>query len=360
MDHHEFSPSRLEQIRLCPGSYLMQKGIPDEESEWAREGTMLHNAVASGSNRGLNDEQIELVDRCRDFMKGLIDGNCAFEQERKFEIYDNENDDILLTYGTADVVIFNKLTNLLTVIDWKFGYTPVNDVSENIQLASYAVGAMSHYGVNNCDCWVFQPRLNRKSRHLFTCPEAIIANIKTIIKRATSDRMVLYASENSCRYCRARLSCPAFRVEFQKMAASRGNYDLSNIKHLERLFDASKAVKSFINDIEAAVKKVIEETGRCGRYTFQTTEGAREIKDLNGLYSAVKDLVTPREFNDVCKVTLGKFETMIADKLIADAKAKGEKLTKAGARDRCYGMIANLITRGNPTKKIVELNEAAG
>lgn len=172
--------------------------------------------------------------------------------------------------------------------------------------------------------------------------------------------MILHASDNSCRYCRARLNCPAFRVEFQKLAASRGNYDLSNIKHLERLFDASKSIKSFINDIENAIKKMIEATGRCGKFGFQTSEGSREIKDLNALYATVKDLVTPREFNEACKVTLGKLETLVADKLIAAALARGEKLSKAGAKDQCYRMITDLITRGTPTKKIVELDEAAG
>ncbi len=357
MDHHEFSPSRLEQFRLCPGSYVMQQGIPDEESEWAAEGTLLHDAVATGKKDGLNAEQIEMVDKCREFADSMIIPGSTYTPEQKFDIKDS--DGTVLTYGTADAVIYDEQTKTLTVIDWKFGYTPVDNVNENIQLACYAVGAMEHYGVNTCDCWVFQPRLYRKSHHLFSHPKAVKANIKSIIKAATDDRMTLIASEKACRYCRARLNCPAFRIEFQKMAATKGNYDLSNIKHLEYLYDASKAVKSFINEIERTVKKVIEEAGSCGKYAFHVSDGAREIKDLNSLYSAVKDLVTPREFNKVCKVTLGKFETLVADKLVAEARSKGEKLTKTNARKQCYGMIADLITRGKSTKKIVECKPKA-
>ena len=107
-------------------------------------------------------------------------------------------------------------------------------------------------------------------------------------------------------------------------------------------------------EVEAAVKKVIEAKGRCGNYVFQTAEGAREVKDLNALYAVVKDYLTPQEFNAVCKITLGKFEAALSETLIAEAAAKGEKLTKTEAKSRCYSMISSLITRGNPTKKIVE------
>jgi len=353
MNHHDFSPSKLEQFRICPGSYQMQLGIPDQPSEASLEGTILHNRVATGNTDGLTSEQIDLVEKCNEFLKTIIGGGSIVQKEKTFDVLDN--DGIILTYGTADVVIVDPTGDDLIAVDWKFGYTPVNDVENNIQLATYAVGAMQKYDRDHCDCWVFQPRIHRKSHHVFTNRAAIIANIKNIIKRAQSDSMVLHPSEDSCRYCRARLNCPAFRVKFQKLAASRGDCDLSNISTLETLFDASKSVKSFLNEIEAAVKNVIEANGRCGKYGFQVSEGSREVKDLNMLYSAVSDLVTPREFNDVCKVTLGKFETLVADKLIAEANAKGEKLSKNSAKQRCYAKIADLITRGTPTKKIVEL-----
>ena len=145
------------------------------------------------------------------------------------------------------------------------------------------------------------------------------------------------------------------RTKFQKLTASNGDYDLNHIPTLEKLYEASKGVKSFLSEIENAVKKVIEEKGRCGKYTFEFTKGSREVKDLNALYAAVKDYLTPQEFNDVCKVTLGKFETAVADKLVAEASATGEKLTKTEAKKRCYAMIADLITTGTPTKKIVEV-----
>ena len=352
MDHHEFSPSRLEQFRLCPGSYYMQQGLPEEESEWAKEGQLLHRAVALRDLDGLNDEQTTVVQKCLDFVdKLMVEGDKIYLEEQVSVAGD---DGELLTYGTADVIIWNQETKKLTVIDWKFGYNPVKDVSNNIQIATYAAAAMQLFHATECQAFVFQPRIHRESHYLFTNLAAIIANIKCIIKIAKSRDLVLRAGESACRYCRARLNCPAFRLNFQRLSACKPDYDLSDIPTLVSLYEASKEAKSFISEVEAAVKQVIEAKGRCGNYVFQTAEGSREVKDLNALYAVVKDYLTPQEFNAVCKITLGKFETALSEKLIAEAAIKGEKLTKTEAKSRCYAMIAHLISRGNPTKKIVE------
>lgn len=354
-EHHEFSPSNLEQFRLCPGSYIMQKGIPDKPSEASKEGTLLHNAIATRDLRNLDSEQAELVKECLDFLYSFHrEGKSMTYTEERLEIRD-ENGDVI-TYGTADCIVCYPGTGGMPVlIDWKFGYTPVNSVNENIQLATYALGIMQKFDINAVDAWVYQPRLHKKTHHVFTNASAILANVKTIIKRAESPNIYLKPSEAACRWCKARLNCPAFRVKFQQLMASKRDYDLNDIPTLEKLYDVSKGVKTFLNEIENAVKKVIEEKGMCGKYVFQTSEGAREIKDLNALYATVKDYLTVAEFNNVCKVSVSKLENAIADRMIAAAKAEGAELTKAQAKAVIAEKIRNLVTRGNPKKTIVEV-----
>ena len=349
MDHHEFSPSRLEQCRICPGSYLMQKGIPETETEYAREGKLLHNAVATGNLHGLNDEQKRSVEKCNDFINTLWSPGTDMYAEKRVCVVDSQE---VVTFGTADLIL--RTEDVLTVVDWKFGYTPVKEVNENIQLASYAVGAMQLFNAASCDCWVFQPRIGHKSHHVFTSERAIISNIRNIIRRAQSDTMTLKATEESCRYCRARLNCPAFRVKFQRLTASRGDYDLTDTNTLVRLYDASRGLNAFIKEIEAAVKKAIERDGQCGKYRFDITEGSRQIKDLNALYAKLKDYVTQKEFNDICTVTLGKLESLMSRKLIAEAKARGETMSNTAAVKLFYDMVSELVTRGSGSKGIVE------
>lgn len=352
MDHHEFSPSRLEQYRVCPGSYWMQKGIPESESEIAKEGQLLHNAVATGDLKGLDDEQTKAVQKCQAFIDEFWSEGDELFFEKKVAVYDPETNEII-TFGTVDAVIVKQRKTIIAP-DWKFGYNPVKNVSENIQLAAYAAGLMQLFvGASGCDSWVIQPRISNRSYHRFTNLSAIIANIKSIIKRAKSDRLVLNATEDSCRYCIARLNCPAFRLKFQRLAACKRDYDLSNIDTLVKLYDASRGVSAIIREIENEVKKVIEDKGSCGPYRFEISEGSRQIKDLNSLYAMLKEFVTPNEFNNVCSVTLGKLEKLMSEKLVADAKAHGETLSKVAASERFYGMVGGLISRGSPSKKIV-------
>lgn len=352
MNHHDFGPSSLEQYRICPGAYVMQQGIPETTSAAAEEGTILHNAVATGNLDGLDSAQEFAVTKCIDFYKSLIEPGDIVLFEKKLELIDPETNDIL-TFGTADLIIVNSDTGKLIVIDWKFGYTPVKDVAQNIQLATYCTAAMKLFGISNCTGYVFQPRIAKKSSHTFSNPDAVIENVRRIIKRAKSYTLVLNAAESSCRYCRARLNCPAFRVHFQKLAASRGTYDLTELDTLIELYDIAQEVKSFIKEIEGEVKHCIEENGSCGKYIFQYKDGNREISDIPELYAAVKDMLTQNEFHSACKVSVTKIENMLCEKIVTHAAVAGEKITKAEGKKRAGAMIQPMVSRGNPTKSIV-------
>ena len=130
MEHHEFSPPRLEQLRICPGAHIMQQGLPDVETEWSKEGTLLHNAVATGNLDGLNDEQKETVEKCLNFLDSLVHEDDEVLVEQKFSVFDTDGSE--LTFGYLDLCIFNQDTGELIVVDYKFGYIPVKDVDKNI------------------------------------------------------------------------------------------------------------------------------------------------------------------------------------------------------------------------------------
>ncbi|MGE4300864.1 MAG: DUF2800 domain-containing protein [Victivallaceae bacterium] len=352
MAHHDFSPSSLEQYRLCRASYFMQQGLPKDDSEAAIEGTLLHNAVATKSVDGLTTEQQVSVIKCLNFAKSLIPpGPHEIYTEIPLEVAIGGK---VITYGTADYLIRTS-ENRLILIDWKFGYAPVNNASKNIQLASYAVGVMQKFGATECECWIYQPRINHNTHHVFRNASSIIDHIWLIIREATDDTFLRFSpGDEACRYCRARLACPAFRRKYMKVSGVRDGFDLSNPDKVSKMYEDTRLIKSFVSDVENALRRIIESTGSCGKYCFQTCDGSRQIKDLNALYSAIKDIVTPGEFNSICSVTLGKLESLYAEKLVIAAKAKGEKLSKAEAVKMLYEVISPLVTRGTPTKTIIE------
>ena len=361
--HHAFSPSRLEQYRLCPGSYHMQKGIPDIPSPAAEEGTLLHKAVATGDFTGLTEEQVELVKDCIEFRNKLMRENnmVHFGSEVALTVFKGNT---LLTEGWADDVLVRYAGDGITieaciVIDYKFGWSLVTEAIKNIQTGTYCAGAILKFGCKSAEAYIYQPRLHRSSSYVFSVDTLpiVIDNIERIIEDAKAEDFVLHPCEIACRFCRARLACPAFRMKFQNLAASRNTYDLSDPKTLESLFDASKDVKNFMREIEDAVRKMIEDTGRCGKYGFKITEGRREVKAIHAMYQRVSDYISREDFLSLCTITLGKLESYVADKLILDATARGEKLTKAEAKRRFFDATKDLIDRGNPTKTITVIGE---
>jgi len=348
MEHHPFSPSKLDQIRICPGSYRMQLGIPDPpESEYAKEGTLLHNSVATGAIDNLSENQVELVESCWKFLDNISLEGAEVIREHKMDLR-SENGE-RLTFGTADVIIRNK-TGGVSVIDWKFGYTPVKNPAENAQIAAYSAAAMEFFGASECTGYIHQPRLKHTANFKFTNRPAIVKNIEHYINLATGEKLILCASDESCRYCKARLGCPAFREKYQHIASVQPE-DLSNEETLLRLYEDAKNIKPLIAEIEDAVKGMIEQAGRCGKYIFKTTEGSRQIPDINSLYDRLKELVTPREFNEICSVSIGKLETLVTSKIVA---ASPEKLPRTEGKKRFSEMVADLIVKGTPIKKIVE------
>lgn len=355
--HHEFSPSRLDRIKLCPGSWKMEKGLPQEApSPYAEEGTMLHERVASGNLEGLTDEQKAAVESCITFRGKLYDEYTNGAMAKVFNEYKvsvHDGDGSLLTEGTADCIICRGGARRAVACDWKFGFTAVKEVSYNIQLAAYAAGVMEAFDVDEVECHVFQPRIFAHSSYTFRKREAIIENIKSIIAAAKSDTMVLNPTEDSCRYCRARLQCPAFRNIFQGRDAD----DLKRLDTPEAIaaeYAKTRIVVSYAKEIVEMLKAVIERDGKCGKYQFKVSEGSRQIKDINACYEKLKDLLTIGEFNGVCSVSVEKLETLVAGKIKAKTEATGGKITLADAKKAACALYEDLISRGTPSKTVVE------
>lgn len=351
--HHPFSPSSIDRIKACPGSWFMQQGMPREESDEADEGTMLHDRVATGDLSGLTAEQEELIHACEDRLEEIGWGEAEIIHEKPLEIYGSDGD--VLTSGTADVVVLHRdasgKVETVDIIDWKFGRTPVKEVSRNFQLAAYALGAMQLYGVSECNAHIIQPRIHAESEYCFTKPANIQYNIEQMIKRAKADTIVLEAGEH-CKYCRAKSKCPAFARVFE--AVDVPNEDaLTNPETLLELWNKSKVVEKYIDKIKEAVEAYVTEHGELGGWHWKEKPGNREIKDVSALMNRVGDIITPDEFYGACKVSVAAIVGLLVDKLTAETKAQGIKATKAETKRQVESQLSDLITRGKATRTLV-------
>ena len=87
--HHEFGPSTLKHIEVCPG-YRSSGGT----NPMAEEGTMLHEKVENEDLTDLTDEQKILVQKCLDYAKPFIEEADFVKKEERYTIN---------LYGAGDV-----------------------------------------------------------------------------------------------------------------------------------------------------------------------------------------------------------------------------------------------------------------
>lgn len=179
--HHLYGPSSLERRALCPASARLEKDLPNTESPYAAEGTMLHKVVAFWINiratgtmppgvDKLTLEQREVCRRCYEFAQSVIPDRATVYIEQKISL---KNWTTELLNGTPDIVADDGET--LVVIDWKFGRNPVAPADENLQGAGYAAMGMQTYKRRRAVVYFFQPRLLRENEqpkgYTFTdCP----------------------------------------------------------------------------------------------------------------------------------------------------------------------------------------------
>lgn len=360
-DHHKYAPSSMDRISRCPGSVYMTEGLPELPSPDAAEGTDLHAGV-TGDIEGLSDEDIEITERCRQFViEQAESAGCPMEDvqwEVRLELHDK--DGTLINHGTADVVIPGA--NALIVIDWKFGYIAVDPVKDNWQIANYCAAAMEKYNRESAIGMVYQPRIfkreDRYSEYLYTDPDTIVKNIEFFITRAENKGQIhLVASEPACRYCKARATCPAANRKFMgavAIAERPGGLAKIAASNARDFWESCGMVDKILKDMRARVRQVLDEAERDGMEVdgleWSTRRGNRYATDPQAMYDKIAGMIPIGEFMDYVKVDLGKLEDAYARKLRDEDAVDSIKAGKAKFNE----VVADCIARGRDSKSVTK------
>lgn len=160
--HARLSPSGSKKWMSCPGSLVLEAGIPNEANTYSDDGTAMHEVAAwclTEHRRALkrvgeyitvstpdepvrkvlfDEDMAELVQGYVDQVRMLGIGNTLLVEQRvDFSGFvDAEGQ-----FGTADAIIVNERDGELMVVDLKTGHRPV-EVEGNTQLMIYALGAL--------------------------------------------------------------------------------------------------------------------------------------------------------------------------------------------------------------------------
>jgi hypothetical protein len=233
--HFACSPSSLRRRELCPGSYWLEKNLPEQTSADAEIGTRMHAATAlviqGASSEELlpfsdfTAEQWDACDWCADKVGELAWPEARVLSEHKFDLRWFHPE---IGGGTADLVLVQDFVRAI-VIDFKFGRAPVPPAGENLQLASYAAGVRNDFDVPEVQVCIIQPALavcQVQSIASGTERRAIDAAARALNPGAKPT-----PSAEACKYCKASGQCPA---QTATALVAKDNLDLESIEAKER------------------------------------------------------------------------------------------------------------------------------
>lgn len=228
--HAVLSPSSAHRWMQCPGSVLMEKDLPDIESEYAAEGTRAHTLAfelltATSYLIALvafsKEEGFEYVRIYTEFVLDQVkDGVLLIEQKLSIEHITGE----IGAKGTADAVIISSDGKTLTVIDLKYGMGLRVEAENNEQLMIYALAALNQFEAlgdfTTVKMIIHQPRLDHVSE--WECSRAKLEEFKEevifagdFILRVLKGKTPFKANEDlvpgeiQCKFCKAKATCPA-------------------------------------------------------------------------------------------------------------------------------------------------------
>lgn len=231
--HALLSASSAKKWLYCTPSALLEDSIPEEESDYAKEGTLAHGICELKLQKLFTDKN--MTERTYKSRMKKLQGEALYQTE--MEGYTEEYADYVSSiafsfpatpfvavekrldyspwapegFGTGDcIIIYGKD---LHVIDFKYGKGVPVKAEGNPQMALYGLGAYNEYGmlfdIENIHFHIVQPRIPNNSKwtttlkelldwgNLFVKPQAALA-----FKGGGNLRPADYCSGDTVNYCK--------------------------------------------------------------------------------------------------------------------------------------------------------------
>lgn len=273
--------SSAARALACPGSIPLNAAQPDDGgSEYAKEGTALHEAIAvliedvslapSAVDGMVVDgvmvtedhieEKIEpALDLFDEFLSGLEENTGAvaqFEVEAKVEF----GGKLEGCYGTADVL--GRVGDVGFILDWKFGSGVGVEAAGNKQLMFYAAAALESHellkGVTSVVGAIVQPVRADGGPQLayaaFTLRglELFKGALEAALKASERERPPLALGDH-CRWCKAKLVCPLMNDNAQRALVVR-----PGLEKLPEYLEMIPALEEWIKSVRETAHQTLE------------------------------------------------------------------------------------------------------
>jgi hypothetical protein len=213
----------------------MEMGLPDRDSEDAKEGRLLHTYSANknldrSTLKPEHQDVLNIADEIDESVFKSAEEQFLPKREEAYDYDQGHEKEIWLLRGNkreipghCDTWRYYTNSKLVVISDRKFGRNPVTPADANWQLRTYSVAAADEWkDADNIVVAINQPRLSYFERCTTAFynredVEAARAELLSIKYDCEKPNAPLSASEEACRNCRAAtaLICPAFNQAMQ-------------------------------------------------------------------------------------------------------------------------------------------------
>lgn len=241
--HALLSPSAASRWLNCTAAPRLEADAPDEETEYALEGTLAHAYCAKklksflGLDTSEEEKEIEQLNEA--YHTGEMDEytdtyativlekwNTARTKTRDAQLLVETRLDftqhIPEAFGTADAVVIAD--GLMEVIDFKYGKGVRVSAIENPQMMIYALGAFEafsfEYNIERVRMTIVQPRLDNLSEYELSV-DSLLTWSKEVLAPAAREAFRGDGPQKPgkwCRFCKVKCRCRALAESSVDMA----------------------------------------------------------------------------------------------------------------------------------------------
>lgn len=344
LDEREGKPSAsgMQRIALCPGSWLAERGCPDETSEAAETGTRLHKHMEDGTTPD-DAEEAEAVAWCREQERLLAEKYLGLTIESQPDVVSVVRE---VRWWAADGSFSGKgdvvyvCGDRALVLDYKFGRTPVPVAANNLQLAAMGQLAFDNLpGVKEVFCGLLQPYASRQEPRLvrYRLEEAMQLRqfLKGVVTAAGRPDARRVPGEEQCRYCKAKTTCPACNTlvaRATQVDVATAWPDWTPERKSEALRVAGLA-KRWAEAVERKAKADLKEGFPIPGFSLGAGKSMFKITDTQGAFGQLNALIglTGEEFAGCCTVKISALDKVVHKRLAEQAPEGRKQLVKKSA-----------------------------
>ena len=337
--HAVLSASSAERWLNCTPSAMMCDKIPNVSSSYAEEGTLAHEIaeyailyMAKKISKKDYSEVIQAYKENEHWYEGIVEDlepyvmhvveqinlpGAVWEQEKKTDL----TAFIPNGFGTTDAAVIAE--GVLYITDLKFGRGVRVNAVDNSQLKLYAAGVLIEYDtiydIHTIRLAISQPRIGALSfwditpAELLKWAEEFVKPTAQIAARGEGQ----HKTGDWCKFCRAKIHCPAIKAEATMMAEQ----DFSELASLSpedseetliQLYRMADRVEDFLDAIKAHVYQQALGGKKWPGLKLVEGKSNRKIVDEKAAVEALLDAeYDATEFTNTKIKGIGDLETLL-------------------------------------------------